>query len=245
MFTFSQLLVYKCMKRIYKIFLICFALISGLTFVLVSCGKNLKEGHIFSSGKEVTTIFLVPMDGISQKQINQLKSDLERNFFNERKDSFIIETVDHIVTPDDCLNKAKTRLWAKSVIPFLKSNYSDMAEAKAKENAENLNMKYKKWYIIGVTNRDISTDFPGKPDFGILGLSYMPNGKVSIISSFRLKNKKELWKLAVHEFGHGYFNLPHCPEDIDTCLMQDAKHGNPHFELKEVFCEHCSEKSNP
>lgn len=77
-----------------------------------------------------------------------------------------------------------------------------------------------------------------------MGLSFMPNGKASIISTYRLRNKKDdLWKLAVHEFGHGYLNLPHCPQDIDSCLMQDAKHGNPHFELKTAFCEACFESA--
>lgn len=217
-------------------FLITVAIISFIMCGLTACDNKSKDS--------VSTVFLVPLDGISEKQILQLKSQLEKNFFEKEDMHFIIDTLGHRNSPKECLNKAKTRLWAKSMVKFLKTNSSDIAESKAKENAKLNDKIYKDWYIIGVTNRDISTDFPGKEDYGIMGLSFMPNGKASIISTYRLRNKKDdLWKLAVHEFGHGYYNLPHCKQDIDTCLMQDAKHGNPHFEIKEAFCPHCKDKT--
>lgn len=223
-------------KVLRKVFLITVAIISFIMCGLTACDNKSKDS--------VSTVFLVPLDGISEKQILQLKSELEKNFFEKEDMHFIIDTLGHRNSPKECLNKAKTRLWAKSMVEFLKTNYSDMAESKAKENAKLSGKKYKDWYIIGVTNRDISTDFPGKDDYGIMGLSFMPNGKASIISTYRLRNKKDdLWKLAVHEFGHGYYNLQHCNQDIDTCLMQDAKHGNPYFEIKEAFCQHCKDKT--
>ena len=217
--------------------LIVIAIMGFIMCGLTACETKSKDSS--------SSIFLVPLDGISDKQILQLKSELEKNFFDKEGTYFIVDTLGPGDSPKECLNKAKTRLWAKSMVKFLKTNYSNAAESKAKENAKLRDKEYKDWYIIGVTNRDISTEFPGKDDFGIMGLSFMPNGKASIISTYRLRNKKEdLWKLAAHEFGHGYYNLPHCPEDIDTCLMQDAKHGNPHFELKEDFCDGCKIKAN-
>lgn len=225
------------MRKVFKKGLLITIAIVGF----IICGLTACENK---SRDSVSTIFLVPLDGISEKQILQLKSELEKNFFDKEDTHFLVDTLGHRDSPKECLNKSKTRLWAKSMVPFLKTNYLDVAEAKAKENAKMSGKKYKDLYIIGVTNKDISTDFPGKEDFGIMGLSYKPNGIASIISTYRLRNKKEdLWKLAVHEFGHGYYNLPHCTQDIDTCLMQDAKHGNPHFELKEVFCDNCKNKS--
>lgn len=213
-----------------------------MTFGFYACHKNSED----ADSAMISTVFLVPLDGVSQSRINQLKTELEKNFFDDSENHFVVDILEHKNSSADCLNKAKTRLWARSMIDFLKTNYSDTAEAKAKENAVKYHGKYKDWYIIGVTNRDISTNFPGKDDYGIMGLSLVPNGKASIISTYRLRNKKDdLWKLAVHEFGHGYYNLPHCPEDIDTCLMQDAKHGNPHFELKTSFCETCSRSTRP
>ena len=64
-----------------------------------------------------------------------------------------------------------------------------------------------------------------------------------MISTYRMKKKKDLWKLAMHEFGHGYFGLSHCPNDDASCIMADAKGGNPHFELKDTLCSVCYEKS--
>lgn len=226
------------MKKVLReSFLITIAIMSFIICGLTACDNKSKES--------VSTVFLVPLDGVSEKQMLQLKSDLEKNFFDKEENRFIIDTLGHQNSPKECLNKAKTRLWAKSMVNFLKSQYSEAAESKAKENAKLRDMKYKDWYVIGVTNRDISTDFPGKEDYGIMGLSFRPNGKASIISTYRLRNKKDdLWKLAVHEFGHGYYNLPHCQQDIDTCLMQDAKHGNPHYELKEAFCFECKNITN-
>lgn len=224
------------MRLFNRRFWIVLIFLSLIIYGFTEC-RNRKES-------EISTVFLVPLDGISDSQIEQLKRDLEKNFFDKEETNFIVDTLGHKNSPEECLNKAKTRLWAKSMVKFLKSEYSEAAESKAKENAKLRGMKYKDWYVIGVTNRDISTDFPGKPDFGIMGLSFMPNGKASIISTYRVRNKKDLWKLAAHEFGHGYYNLPHCPLDIDTCLMQDAKHGNPHYELKEAFCGDCKNKAN-
>ena len=227
------------MKKLFgKGFLIAVAVVGVILYGLPACVDKQEES--------LSTVFLVPLDGISEKQLLSLQSDLEKNFFDKEEVHFIIDSLGHSNSPKECLNKAKTRLWAKSMVKFLKTNYSDEAEAKAKENAKMMGKNYKDWYIIGVTNRDISTDFPGREDSGIMGLSFMPNGKASIISTHRLRNKKDdLWKLAAHEFGHGYYNLPHCPQDLDTCLMQDAKHGNPHFELKETFCSFCYEKLAP
>lgn len=218
---------------------------SSLGCFLASCENGTRSSYDSKESEEVSTVFLVPLDGITEKQLLRLKSELEKNFFDKEERSFIIDTLGHRDSPKECLNKTKSRLWAKTMVDFLKRDYSEPAETKAKENAAQRDKRYKDWYIIGVTNRDISTDFPGKDDFGIMGLSYRPNGKASIISTYRLRNKKkDLWKLAVHEFGHGYYNLPHCPRDIDTCLMKDAKHGNPHFELKQNFCDDCRNKSN-
>ncbi len=92
--------------------------------------------------------------------------------------------------------------------------------------------------IIGLTNKDISTTLHGHDDFGILGLSYM-NKSNSIISTFRVKDKSQFWKVVLHEFGHGFLGLPHCPNNDRSCFMVDAN-GKPNLPPERHFCDLCS-----
>lgn len=88
--------------------------------------------------------------------------------------------------------------------------------------------------FIGITDVDISTTKDGKPDWGVMGLGFQP-GKAAIASNFRMKNKDQFWKVAIHELGHTS-GLPHCP--VKSCFMRDAEGGNPTAEEKE-FCNKC------
>lgn len=87
---------------------------------------------------------------------------------------------------------------------------------------------------LGITNVDISTTKDGKADWGVLGLGYMP-GKAAVASSYRLKDKSLLWKVAIHELGHTA-GLPHCPDH--NCFMRDAEGGDP-TGSETGFCEKC------
>ncbi len=87
---------------------------------------------------------------------------------------------------------------------------------------------------LGITNVDISTTKDGKADWGVLGLGYMP-GKAAVASSYRLKDKSLLWKVAIHELGHTA-GLPHCPDK--SCFMRDAEGGDP-TGSETGFCEKC------
>ena len=179
-------------------------------------------------------IILVPLDGMKDSQIRKLKKDFEENYDSIFDKSCEVEILDKVATPDVCLNKKYNRLEAGKMISFLTDEYSTIAKNKAENFSD--------YYIIGVTNKDISTPLHGKENYGILGLSTL-GGKVSVISTFRLPRQKDLWKLALHEYGHGYFRLNHCSEDDSSCIMADAKGGNPHFELKETFCKVCFNKA--
>ena len=204
--------------------------------------KTVDEKEVKNQNKNnELTIFLVPLDNISDVQLDGLKRDLIQNFTDSAFKECIIEKLDNVNSPDTCLNDLKTRLSAKRLIWFLENNYGPVAEKRLKnEGTDSTN-----YYIIGVTNRDIATAVHGKKDFGILGLSYLGGHKASIISTYRLKNGKDLWKLALHEFAHGYFRAPHCPKDDPACILQDAKGGNPHFELKKSLCEVCLSTCDP
>ena len=91
--------------------------------------------------------------------------------------------------------------------------------------------------IIGLTHEDICMDVHGKKDYGIIGCSFRP-GQVCIVSDKRLKNKRDFWKPVVHEFIHAFYGAPHCPEDNDFCLMQDAR-GKANFATKDSLCYSC------
>lgn len=110
-------------------------LILIVMLIIIICGfmacSNGVNGN--QSKDRVSTIYLMPLDGISEKQLLQLKSDIEKNFADNEDMHFIVDTLGHRNSPKECLNKAKTRLWAKSMVNFLKANYLEIAEAKAKE----------------------------------------------------------------------------------------------------------------
>lgn len=88
--------------------------------------------------------------------------------------------------------------------------------------------------IIGITNVDISTTKDQHQDWGVMGLGYRP-GNAAIASSFRLKNKSQFWKIAIHELGHTA-GLPHC--QVKSCFMRDAK-GGDHTNEENSFCGSC------
>lgn len=199
---------------------------------------ELKDIHDMSF---LTTICLVPLDNMTKNQMENIKEELKTNFTDSVWLPYEFEILDGMVSPDSCKNDLKNRLSAKRLINFLENHYGKIAENKSKKEG----IDHPEYYIIGVTNRDISTSIHGKADYGILGLSYTRNHKASIISTYRLKNKKDLWKLALHEFGHGYFGAPHCPNDDLHCILQDAKGGNPHFEKKASLCTDCWSACDP
>lgn len=100
-------------------------------------------------------------------------------------------------------------------------------------------------FTIGITDQDISCSVHGIQDFGVLGLSFLGHKYRSCMTStYRLKDKRDLWKLMVHEFTHGYFSQKHCKADDPHCIMQDAK-KRPNFSIKDSLCRVCQEDIKP
>lgn len=179
---------------------------------------------------QFVTISLLPLGDISPETMNRLEKDLQKGLDSVGADidekshmpiEFEIKTLTKVNIPDSCYYKPRNRYRAEKILKFLKQNYGGSHD-----------------YVIAVTDKDISTSVHGAEDYGIQGLSYV-SGNVSVISTYRVKNKNLLWKLAAHEFSHGYFSLPHCPNKDPKCLMKDAEGSNPHFESKETLCDSC------
>lgn len=212
----------------------------ALSLLLTACKGNKVETDedIPYHGPPVITVFLVPLDGVSHATMEQLKEDFSKKFTDKKWEPYEVEILDHMNTPDSCYNDAKTRFRAYKILKTLSNKYSEIAKKKAKEKSP----KAWDYHIVGVTNNDISTSVHGKSDYGILGLSFLGNkyGDSSVVSTYRLKRKKDLWKLTAHEFCHGFYGCPHCKNDDPHCIMADAKGGNPHFEIKDSLCNDCA-----
>lgn len=88
---------------------------------------------------------------------------------------------------------------------------------------------------IAITASDISVNKGNVKDFGVMGLGFMP-GRACVASLFRLKNKNNLYKVAIHELGHNA-GLPHCPNR--TCYLRDAEGKDPTNE-EIAFCKRCT-----
>lgn len=171
-----------------------------------------------------TTICLQPLDNFSQREAETLKADLLK-YVNQLNLAEVasIEVLPCKKLSPSLLNDTKTRYRADKIIRYVQSEG-----------------KYNRT-VVALTHKDISVPLRGKKDWGVMGLSLQP-GTACVISTFRVKDKSQLWKVAIHEFCHTYYNMPHCPNDDPTCLMKDAK-GRNEFKNKTRFCKDCKEKA--
>lgn len=202
---------------------IAWLVFAALSLLLTACKWNKveKDEDIHYHGPPVITVFLVPMDGVSPATMEQLKEDFSTKFTDKQWEPYEVEILDHMTTPDSCYNNAKTRFRADKILKTLSTKYSEIAKKKATE-------KYPKawaYHIVGVTNNDISTSVHGKSDYGILGLSFLGNkyGDSSIVSTYRLKRKKDLWKLTAHEFVMVFMDVPIAKTTIPIVLWRMLK----------------------
>lgn len=187
--------------------------------------RNKEPVQVVDSSPHYTTIFLQPLDNFTQQEAMQLQEVLEQRFRKIFNEGFEFETLPNKKLSVDLMNDSKSRYRADKIINSLK------------KEANNHRI------IIGLTHKDISVPYKGKPDWGVLGLS-IHGTYACVVSDFRLKNKKrDYWKVVTHEFTHTACNYSHCPNDDSTCIMKDAK-GKADFSNKVDFCKTCREKIN-
>lgn len=190
-----------------------------------SCSKNRGEDNGLYDKIEAKclcppTIHLQPYGNFSQHEANKLGEQITKKI----EEIFGVE-LDYEVHPslplsDTLMNDGKTRYRAEKMI------HSMTADA----NRHNI--------YIGLTHKDISCSIQGKKDWGVQGLSLIP-GNACVASTFRVKDRRDFWKVVCHEFIHTYFTYNHCPKDDPSCLMQAAK-GHPRYKGKNGLCPHCS-----
>lgn len=168
----------------------------------------------------VTKLYLQPLGRFSQGEAEKLKSELDQHL-----GTCLRWKVECIVLPtmplnDNLLNSAKTRYRAEKILNAL--------SPKANKNT----------IVVGMAHDDISTTLRGHEDWGIQGLSRM-KANVCVISTFRVKNKADFWKLATHELTHALYDYNHCPKNDPKCIIQNAN-GHPNYRQKNgELCEYC------
>jgi archaemetzincin len=168
-------------------------------------------------------VSLQPYADFTQKEVQQLKNELEKHLrllIGEVGLEF--EILPNKPLSAELKNDVGTRYRADKIINSLASDAD------------------RNHVIIALTHKDISVSYKGKSDWGVLGLSLIPK-KACVVSTFRVRNRKDLWKVASHEFIHTCFEYQHCPDDNPKCLMKDAK-GHADFSGKSTLCEKCSKR---
>jgi archaemetzincin len=133
----------------------------------------------------------------------------------------------------------QVRLLKKEAMPS-GSYYAPRSRFRADKIIESLSKRAAKNEIyLALTSQDISTSVHQKKDFGVMGLGYKP-GNASVVSSFRIKNKNFLYRIALHEIGHNK-GIDHCPSK--NCFMMDAEKKDRTNEML-LLCDKCKKKWN-
>jgi len=185
-----------------------------LLLLLTACqtgpDRSKKQDPIKKEEKKLAIIIkILPLGKTSPDFISTIFSQLKKIVSN-------VELLPHEELPASAYYAPRKRYRADTLIHWMSN--------RAKENE----------VLLGITRQDISTTKGSNPDHGIMGLGFQP-GKACMASDFRLRNKKNFFKVVIHELGHTT-GLTHCPEK--TCFMRDAEGGDPTGEEKE-FCENC------
>ena len=202
---------------------LCGIMLLCCAIALIGCSGKSADGN-GQWGDDVIclcppTIYLQPYGNFTKEEASKLGKELGKHLFEMFGADFDCEALPPLPLSDSLMNKAKSRYRADKIIKSL--------SAKADDHS----------IYIGLTHKDISCSIRGKEDWGVQGLSLIP-GKACVVSTFRVKDRHDLWKVACHEFIHTYFNYHHCPKDDPHCLMQDAK-GHPNYKNKKGLCPYC------
>ena len=210
------------MKKL--LWIIPIVIVCAVTYYLLTY-RNKEPVQVVDSSPHYTTIFLQPLDNFTLQEAMQLQEVLEQRFRKIFNEGFEFEILPNKKLSVDLMNDSKSRYRADKIINSLKKEASNHR------------------IIIGLTHKDVSVPYKGKPDWGVLGLS-IHGTYACVVSDYRLKNKKrDYWKVVTHEFTHTACNYGHCPNDDPTCIMKDAK-GKADFSNKVGFCRTCREKIN-
>ena len=219
------------MKRLF-FFMAGMIMLGCLIWSCSDNAKRIKHVELVSAKAEETDrphcrLLILPYGDFSRDKAMDVSKQLKRALNEHMKGLEVtgVEILPNKPLTEGLMNDAKTRYRASKIL----GQQQDL-------------LKQPGDVIIGLTDKDISTSVHGYEDWGILGLSCLkrPN---CVISTYRVKDKSQFWKVVLHEFGHGFVGLPHCPNNDSSCFMVDAN-GKPNLAPQHHFCDTCS-KSIP
>lgn len=180
-----------------------------LTVLIMSMTIGSNSSPVTYSKKSTKTIKILPLGIVNQSVMKNVTDSVSKYFPNV----VVMKKED---MPKEAWYSPRKRYRADKLIHWM--------SGRAKENEV--------W--LGITSLDISTTKGTNPDSGIMGLGYMP-GNACIISSYRIRNKSNVYKVAIHELGHT-LGLPHCKNK--ECYMRDAE-GKDVTGYEKRLCEKC------
>lgn len=203
-------------------------LIGSATWSCSSNTKRIKHVELVSNNETDCVcphcrILIQPYGNFSQDKALEVSKQLKRALSEHMGGLAVteVQVMPNKPLSEGLMNAAKTRYRA--------SNILDQQQGMVKQPGD---------VVIGLTDKDISTSIHGYEDWGIIGLSYL-NKNNCVISTYRVKDKSQFWKVVLHEFGHGFLGLLHCPNNDPTCFMIDAN-GKPNLTPERHFCDSCS-----
>ena len=192
-----------------------------------SCTSNTKREVVSNTEVESTgphcRILIQPYGDFSNVRAQEVAKELEKSLATYVIDLTVIgvQVLPSKPLTEDLMNDAKTRYRAGKILDRQASLMSRDDDV-----------------IIGLTDCDISTTAHGYDDWGILGLSDLGQSNC-VISTYRVKDKTQFWKVVLHEFGHGFLGLRHCPKNDPQCFMVDCN-GKPDLAKEKYLCDTCS-----
>ncbi len=211
------------LKHYHKILL---PLLLSNIFCFFGCISNQKSNekqdlNPVLSHKYKITIAIQPLAFTDISTVNWIKQNIE-NYYH-----FNVSILPEIAIPKHAFYKLRNRYRADTIIRFLKNYKSNQFQ-----------------YIVGFTDKDISTTKEKYPDFGIMGLGFVP-GPSCVVSAFRLKTtdkkllKERIAKVVLHEIGHN-LGLPHCK---NHCFMHAAEASIKQVDSEPLdMCDDCKFK---
>lgn len=216
------------MKKQLLYIVTCAMVVGCLAWSCTSNDKRVKNVESVANAKVERTvphcrILIQPYGDFSKERAQKVAAELKKSLATYVKDLIVtgVQVLPSRPLTEDLMNDAKTRYRAGKILDkqvSLKSQKEDV--------------------IIGLTDCDISTTAHGYDDWGILGMSEMGNSNC-LLSTNRVKDKTQFWKVVLHEFGHGFLGLDHCPNNDPQCFMVDCN-GKPDLAKEKYLCGTCS-----